>query len=345
MSGGVDSALAAALLKEQGYEVLGVSLRLFESRGKAQTPGACCSIESVADAARTAQLLGIAHESIDARDAFTERVVMPFVEAYAKGLTPNPCILCNRTIKFPLLLAAARKAGARYIATGHYARVEREGAKARLLRALDLGKDQSYVLYALGHDELDALVLPLGGWTKPQVRERARALGLPVFNRPESQEICFVGDGQYGDLVQELMPETVRPGAIVDDTGAQVGRHEGIVRYTLGQRKGLGVFRPHPLYVTAIDATSDTVTVGPREQALRSEIMVRDINWLAERPGQRFDAQVKVRSMMTPAQAVVTLLEDGRARVEFPEPQFAPAPGQAAVFYQGELVLGGGEIT
>lgn len=343
MSGGVDSSVSAALIKESGREAMGLSLILFE-KGEAPSPASCCSLAAVEEAERTAGAIGIRHERLDARDLFMEKVIAPFAEAYARGRTPNPCVLCNRHVKFPLLLDAAGKLGASAIATGHYALVGRGGDGKVLRKGRDPAKDQSYFLYALRRQELDALELPLGPWIKDDVREKARALGLPVFSRPESQEICFVGTEGYAPMVSVLHPEAVEPGPVLDAGGKVLGEHRGIVHYTMGQRKGLGIAHPVPLYVIEVDAASNTVVVGPREKAFKDKIEVKDINWLAPRPDGPFHADVMVRSTAPATPARVTPCEDS-AIVVFDEPEFAPASGQSAVFYIKETVVGGGEIA
>lgn len=339
MSGGVDSSVAAHLLREEGYEVTGLSLILFETRGIAD-PRSCCSLEAVKDAAETAGKLGIKHTELDARDLFMEKVIGPFAESYSSGMTPNPCILCNRYVKFPLLLKEADAVGAGHISTGHYAKAE----VGVLRRALDEGKDQSYVLYRLRGEELRRLVLPLGGLMKADVREIARKLGLPVFSRPESQEICFVAERSYREFVETVSPGALRPGPMVDEGGKRLGTHKGLYAYTLGQRKGLGIASLTPMYVTGIDPVRNEVRVGPRQKAERSAIKVREINWLLPKEGE-FRADVKVRSMMAAAPAVISINGKGGAEVEFDTPQWAPAPGQSAVFYDGDVVLGGGVIV
>jgi tRNA-specific 2-thiouridylase len=342
MSGGVDSSVAAHLLREEGYEVEGLSLVLFETRGE-KSPTACCTLEALGDAAATAERLGISHSTIDVRNEFIERVVEPFVDAYMRGHTPNPCILCNRHIKFPVLLREARKRGAGFIATGHYARVERRGGGETLKKGVDPKKDQSYVLYALRPEELKALLLPLGLYTKEAVRETARKLGLPAARRAESQEICFVEGRDYPSFIAALTGEKDRPGPIIDVQGRTLGSHKGIHRYTLGQRRGLGISSPEPLYVTGIDPEKNAVYVGPREAAVAREFAVGEVNWL-QKPRGELRADVKVRSTMRGRPATVRPLEEGKARVIFDEPQWAPSPGQAAVFYLEDSVAGGGTI-
>ncbi len=364
MSGGVDSSVAAMLLKKQGFDVEGVSLLMFETRiaRKEKNPRSCCSLESVKDAARTAQAIGIPHRVADARDIFIEKVIEPFALAYSKGRTPNPCILCNRHVKFPVLLDAAIKGGADLIATGHYARLKATPEGPVLSRAADPKKDQSYVLYAQDKEELKRLALPLGGLKKEDVRRIAREAGLPVFDRPESQEICFIEGRDYPAMVRELCPAALAGGPILDETGKRIGTHDGICRYTIGQRKGLGGHRdshdPKPLYVYRIDAAENAVYAGDRQKAFAREITVGELSWLmdgwdgilkkgnqGEKGFRFFGAGVKVRSMMRPAPASVYVSAfSGTARVVFDSPQWAAAPGQSAVFYDGDAVIGGGII-
>lgn len=342
MSGGVDSSMAAYLLKEAGYGVEGLSLILYEARGRTD-PTACCSLQAIEDAARTASHMGIPHRVLDARGEFIERVIEPFVESYTKGLTPNPCILCNLHIKFPLLMREADRLGADLIATGHYAKTEHSGGCSYLKKGVDPGKDQSYVLYVLRQEELKRLVLPLGGYTKAEIRARAVALGLPAGNRPESQEICFVEDRNYFKFIDKLSPVAGAPGPILDLEGRTIGTHKGIHNYTIGQRKRLGLQGAAPLFVINIDILKNSVTVGPREAAMARELLVRDVNWLLPRE-EAFRASVKIRSMMRDRPATVFPLYDARARVLYDKPQWAPAPGQSAVFYEGDTVVGGGVI-
>jgi tRNA-specific 2-thiouridylase len=339
MSGGVDSSVAAFLLREAGYEVEGLSLLLYEAGSK----DACCSLESIQSAAGAARRIGIPFGIIDIRDDFREMVIGPFVETYGKGLTPNPCILCNRHIKFPALMREAARLGADFIATGHYARVERGRGDFLLKRGVDEKKDQSYVLYALGRDVLGRLLLPLGGRLKAEIREIASRLGFPAASRPESQEICFAGGGDYGDIVGAV--SQMGPGPIIDDGGRTVGAHRGIYRYTMGQRKGLGIAAHHPLYVTRIDVTKNALYVGRREAAMQKEFVVGDLSWPgAVRLALPLRASVKVRSAMSAQPALILSETADRVRVVFDYPQWAPAPGQSAVFYEGDTVIGGGVI-
>lgn len=342
MSGGVDSSMAACLLKEAGYRVEGLSFVLWEARARTD-PTTCCSLQAIEDAARTAAHIGIPHSSLDVRGAFIERVIEPFVESYTRGLTPNPCILCNLHIKFPFLLREAERRKADFIATGHYARVDPTGKAAVLRKGVDPRKDQSYVLYVLRQEELARLLLPLGGFTKQDIRQRARALGLPASERPESQEICFIEHRNYFKFIDKLSPVAGTPGPLLDPDGNTIGTHRGIHNYTIGQRKRLGAHSPTPLYVTRIDILRNAVSVGPREAAMFKEFLVRDVNWLIPRR-ESFKASVKVRSTMQEKPATVYPLTGERVRVVYDSPQWAPAPGQSAVFYDGDAVVGGGTI-
>jgi tRNA-specific 2-thiouridylase len=378
MSGGVDSSVTAYLLEEQGYEVEGLSFILYEARLK-NTFAGCCSVEAINDAQRTAERIGVKHTRLDLRDEFMEKVIDPFIEAYSKGITPNPCILCNRHIKFPHLLKVADERGADFIATGHYARLkdscelqvtsnkfkDKDSSLVTrhlsLLKGIDPKKDQSYVLYVLRREELNRLVLPLGDKRKDEVREIARGLNLPAANRPESQEICFVEDRNYFKFLKNL----TEPGegqVIEIGTGKVLGKHEGIHSYTIGQRKRLGVATGKPLYVAKIDPANNAIYVGPKEATMIKEFLVEDVNWLTppipsftpplpplSKGGMggvsSFRASVKIRSMMKDEPATISVLENGLVQVIYDEPQWAPAPGQSAVFYDGDVVIGGGVIS
>ncbi|MBZ0155455.1 MAG: tRNA 2-thiouridine(34) synthase MnmA [Alphaproteobacteria bacterium] len=340
MSGGVDSSVTAYLLREQGYEVEGVSFILYEARMKSTFSG-CCSLASIDDARRTAGHMGVRHSAVDLREEFMEKVIEPFIAAYARGSTPNPCILCNKYIKFPHLLQIAHDRGADCIATGHYAKVE----GALLRKGADARKDQSYVLYVLSREERERLVLPLGDKRKDEVREIARSLGLPAANRPESQEICFVEDNNYSRFMEGLTEGG--EGEMIDSvTGKVLGRHRGIHLYTVGQRKRLGIATGEPRYVVEIDPSTCAVYIGPKVAALMRTFEVAEVNWLVEGAGvqERREVSVKVRSTMRDEPAVIERIGGDRVRVTFDEPQWAPAPGQSAVFYEGDTVLGGGII-
>ncbi len=347
MSGGVDSTVGAALLIEAGYEVVGATMRLWveceaESLAAARS---CCSLADLEDAARAASALGIDHTVLDMRREFRELVVERFTEAYRRGLTPNPCIACNRHLKFELLLGAARRAGCDYLATGHYARIGCEDGRWRLWSARDSSKDQSYVLYMLGPDTLPRVLLPNGQYTKAELRRRAGELGIHVADKPDSQEICFLPGGDYRDFLRERIPEAFVPGPILDVRGRRLGEHQGTGAYTVGQRRGLGIAWPKPLYVVSVNAASNTVVVGTREEASRSHLAAADATWVAgEPPATQFRAEVKTRYRMSAIPATVLVRNSGEFAVDFDEPAWAVAPGQAAVVYQGDEVLGGGTI-
>ncbi len=347
MSGGVDSTVGAALLCEAGYEVVGATLRLWveceaESAAAARS---CCSLEDLADAARAAAGLGIEHTVLDMRREFREQVVDRFVEAYRRGLTPNPCIACNRYLKFELLLGAARRAGCDYLATGHYARIGFEDGWWRLRTARDNSKDQSYVLYMLGPDTLPRVLFPNGEYTKSELRRRAGELGIHVAAKPDSQEICFLPGGDYRDFLREHAPEACEPGPILDVRGRRLGEHRGVGAYTVGQRRRLGISSPQPLYVVKVDAASNTVVAGTREEASCLRLTAGDATWVAGKPPAiQFQAEVKTRYRMQAQPATVRIRDDGGFTVDFDAPAWAVAPGQAAVVYNGDEVLGGGTI-
>ena len=348
LSGGVDSATAAAVLVEQGHQVVGMTMRLYDARGTAASAGGrCCGPRDVEDARAVCAHLGIPHYVVDLAAEFGAAVVDDFVEAYLAGETPNPCVKCNQHIKFTPLLARARAIGADLLVTGHYAQIVARGAGHELRRGRDAGKDQSYFLFSMPAAELAAVRFPLGGMTKDEVRGHAQRLGLPNADKPESQEICFVPDGDYAGFVSAHALRRGRslpgPGALVDDSGAVVGHHDGVHRFTLGQHRGLGNLATRDRrYVTAIDPARAEVRVGPRAAAARTELALRDLRWLSP-PRARLSAAVQVRHRGAPIAAEICI-EPGRAVVQLAEPTVA-APGQAAVIYDGDRVLAGGWIA
>jgi len=345
MSGGVDSSVAAALLKQQGHEVTGMMLRLWSEPGK-EDSNRCCTPDSMAQARRVAATLDIPFYVIDAKHVFRETVVQYFLDGYARGQTPNPCLVCNRQIRWTFLLRHALAMGAEYMATGHYVRKQALGSRHRLLRAVDQAKDQSYVLHVLDQEKLSHALFPVGEYSKPEIRGLARDLELPTATRADSQDLCFLAGEDYRSFLQRNAAEMLQPGDILTSSGVVVGRHTGLANYTIGQRKGLGISSPVPLYVLAKDPAGNTLVVGTQDQLGCRELTAHAVNWLSgEAPGEPFRAMVKTRYTAREAEALVTPLDQGaRVRVEFDAPQRDVTAGQAAVFYQDEVMLGGGII-
>jgi tRNA-specific 2-thiouridylase len=334
MSGGVDSSVAAALLKEAGHEVTGVTMRITDD------------LRPASNAADIASRLGIRHHVIDLRGIFAEKIIDYFCGEYGRGRTPNPCVLCNRYIKFGALWEEAKKLGAEMLATGHYARIEKDtGGRYLLKKGRDSNKDQSYFLCQLSQEHLGRTMFPVGNLTKDEVRRIAAELGLPATSRPSSQEICFVPDGDIAGFLEKRTPEYVRPGTIRDEAGRTIGRHRGIAAYTIGQRRGLGIAFAEPLYVTAIEAEKNAIVAGNKEQTYGTELTAGGLNWIAiESPENPLQVKARIRYRHTEAAATVIPQIDNSIRVEFTSPQAAITPGQAIVFYDGDTVVGGGTI-
>jgi tRNA-specific 2-thiouridylase len=348
MSGGVDSAVAAALLHERGFRVTGVTLKLWCYGRSPVGPKACCTLEAIDEARAVARRRGFPHYVVDAEEVFRARVLQPFLDAYAAGRTPYPCALCNQHLKFGDLVARMALVGADLLTTGHFARVrhEADGSWA-LLRGRDRAKDQSYALWAIPYSVLPRVRFPLGDLAKEEVRAHARRLELPVWDKVESQDLCFVPDGDYAAFATRSLGETrgTEPGEIVDREGRALGRHPGVLRYTVGQRRGLGVAASQPLYVLEVDAAGNRLVVGPREALGAAGLVTEPANWLLPAPpGGGARAEVQIRYHHRPAPATLWPEEDGSVEVRFDTPQPAVTPGQSAVFYRGERVLGGAAI-
>lgn len=368
MSGGVDSSLAAALLHEAGHEVTGVTMHLWDGDDERLAESLCCSLEMTESARRVCAQLGLPYYVFNYQKEFRRHVIDYFLAEYAQGYTPNPCLACNRDIKFRALLTRAAALGIDYVATGHYARIrpptadappagaDRSGMPAttdralgagyQLLRARDAGKDQSYMLHMLQQADLARLLFPIGEYTKAQVRTLAAARGLASADRPESQDICFVPGGDYRNLLREQHPESLVPGPIVDMQGREIGRHAGLPLYTIGQRRGLGIAAGAPLYVTQLDSTRNAVVVGPKAALERHTLTAGGVTFVdGGWPTAPFACLAQIRSHADPVPAQVTPGPVGQIDVEFPGPQRAITPGQAVVLYDGEVVLGGGRIS
>ena len=349
MSGGVDSSTAAVALSRQGLDVIGITMKVWDDAGlTGEFARRCCSAADVEDARRVCALFNIPHYVSNAKAAFRKHVVNPFCKEYLRGRTPNPCIVCNTEIKFRLMLRRARALGATHIGTGHYARIEpsEENSRFLLLKGRDGAKDQSYFLYRLTQSQLEHILFPLGDLTKTQVRRRARELGLPTAQKPESQEICFVTDGDYRKLLEHFEPGGLRPGPIIDLDGKELGRHKGIANYTIGQRRGLGIAHPRPLYVISLDSGMNAVVVGTSEHVWADELVADDLNWIsvrALREPMHVKARIRYKHKESPASVIP--LENNRVLVRFERPQRAITPGQAVVFYDGDVVVGGGIIS
>ena len=357
MSGGVDSSVVAGLLKREGYDVVGVTLQLYDHGASVHRAGSCCAGQDIDDARRVAETLGIPHYVLDYEERFRKAVIDPFAESYAAGETPIPCVACNQTVKFADLLETARELGADALATGHYIRSRANdatgGAHRALYRPVDADRDQSYFLFATTQEQIDFLRFPLGGLSKPQVREAAEAMGLIVAAKQDSQDICFVPQGKYSDIIARLKPMAAAPGEIVHIDGRVLGRHEGIVRYTIGQRRGIGIASGEPLYVVHLDAERARVVVGPREALETHKVFLRDMNWLGDGPldllpQDGLDVFARVRSSRPPRAATLHH-KAGATWVDLADGETGVAPGQACVLYSDDgdeaRVLGGGFIS
>ncbi len=343
MSGGVDSSCVAALLAEQGHEVIGVTLQLYDHGKAVGKKGACCAGQDIQDARNVAETLEIPHYVLDFEERFRHAVIEDFADSYARGITPIPCVRCNQRVKFRDLLDIAKDLGASALATGHYVRrIEQDGV-AELHTAADEHRDQSYFLFATTPEQLDFLRFPLGDLEKTETRKLAERFGLPVADKPDSQDICFVPGGSYANIVDKLRPGAAEPGDVVHVDGRVLGRHEGLIHYTVGQRRGIKVAVGEPLYVVRLEPETQRLIVGPRPATLCENIDVKDMNWLAA-PKDGLRVRVKHRARETAVDATVHPLADGKARIAFAKPQSGVAPGQAAVLYQDTRVLGGGWI-
>lgn len=346
MSGGVDSSVAAYLLKEQGYDVIGITMQVWqEDNDFSEREGGCCSLSAVEDARRVAQKLDIPFYVFNFRKSFKEKVIDYFVQEYIDGKTPNPCIACNKYLKFDELLMKARGIGAEYVATGHYAKIEEKGGRHLLIRADDDKKDQTYALYNFTQDQLSHTLMPCGDYTKDKIREIAKEIGLAVHNKKDSEEICFIHDNDHGRYIKEARPKEVKPGNFVDEKGNIVGKHKGIVYYTIGQRKGLGLALGKPVFVIDINPRTNEVVIGAEDKIFKTDLIAKDTNFIPfEKLEGEMEVQAKVRYAAKPAKAKIYPLKDGKVKVSFEDKQRAITKGQSVVFYDGNVVVGGGVI-
>ncbi len=344
MSGGVDFSVAAAMLKQQGYEVIGMMLRLWSEPGK-EDSNRCCTPDAMVLARRVAAKLDIPFYVVDAKEVFRNTVVNYFLDGYACGETPNPCLICNRQIRWEFLLNHALALEADFMATGHYVRKKDAGDRHQLLRVVDHSKDQSYVLHVLNQEKLKKALFPIGDFTKPEICKIAESFGLPTASRHDSQDLCFLAGEDYRNFLQRNAAEMLKPGKITRRDGEVIGEHNGLANYTIGQRKGLGVSSAVPLYVLGKDAMANTVIVGTQDELGSRELIANDVNWISgEAANEGFRAEVKIRYTAKEAGALVIPLENGQVEVQFDAPQRDITAGQAAVFYQGDVLLGGGII-
>lgn len=348
MSGGVDSSTVAALVKEAGYETIGITLQLYDHGAALQKKGACCAGQDIQDARRVAETIGIPHYVLNYESLFKEAVMEDFADSYLRGETPIPCVRCNQSVKFRDLYKVAKDLNADALVTGHYVQRIRNAEGVELLRGSDPDKDQSYFLFATTKEQLEFLHFPLGGMTKDETRKQAERFGLPVADKPDSQDICFVPNGNYAKVIEKLRPQAFDPGEIVHVDGQVLGKHEGIVHYTIGQRRGLGIAWSDPLYVVKVDAPNKRVIVGPESALDTQTFTIRELNWLGGTviPAEGLKVEVKLRSAQEPVPATVFPKDaEGKHRVTLTPAQRAVTPGQACVMYHGSRVLGGGWIT
>jgi len=342
MSGGVDSSVAAALLQRKGFEVIGMTMCFSLPDSSRKRPN-CCGLSGIEDARRVAHKLGLRHYVVPMQKQLDESVIRDFCQEYLSGRTPNPCVRCNQFLKFDILLKKALFLGAEYLATGHYARITRAKNIFQLKKAKDLNKDQSYFLYRLNQDQLKRILFPLGDYTKSQVRDLARKFALPVSEKPGSQDVCFIPDSDYHKFLKSRLGRKIKPGPVKDTKGCIIGTHKGIAYYTIGQRGGLGIARGYPVYVTAINQKDNSITVGKREDALKSEFLLRDVSFINKPAKNKIAPRVRIRYNHKEQRAEASCLK-GSITVRFKEPQFAITPGQSAVLYDEDKVLGGGII-
>lgn len=348
MSGGVDSSTVAALLKDEGYDVIGVTLQLYDHGAAVGKKGACCAGQDIEDARRVAETLGIPHYVLNYESRFKQQVMDEFADSYLNGETPIPCVRCNQTVKFKDLLGTARDLGADCMATGHYVQWQTgKDGRAAMLRGADSGKDQSYFLFATTQEQLDFLRFPLGGLQKDETRALAAKYGLLVADKPDSQDICFVPSGNYVSVIEKLRPGACDPGDIVHVNGMVLGQHNGIINYTIGQRRGLGISAADPLYVIKVDAVTKRVIVGPKEALFEDRLTIRELNWLGgdALPQEGVEVTVKLRSTHQGSKAMAYDQGNGVAEIVLHEPHEAISPGQACVLYDGDRMLGGGWIA
>jgi tRNA-specific 2-thiouridylase len=346
MSGGVDSSVAAAILKEQGYEVIGGTMHIFPDYEEAtDREDHCCSYSAVRDAKRVANKLGIPHFVFNLQDEFQEEVIDYFVDEYSFGRTPNPCVMCNKKIKFAALLQKAKELGCDYIASGHYAKIEKVEGRYLLKKGIDENKDQTYMLYVLNQEQLSRTLFPLSKFNKTEIRKKAKELGFSIHNKAESQEICFVPDDDYVRFLDKNYPEISKEGPILDDEGNEVGRHNGISNYTIGQRRGLGIALGYPIYVTEIDAERNAVIVGKNDKVFSKGLIAEDINIIPfDNIDGRIEVSAQIRYNSEAVKAFIEQINDNTIKVEFENDQRAVTPGQSVVFYLDDIVLGGGII-